>query len=248
MSSPYEDASPLLGGSLSRPQARFPKFFGDAFWKNYPYFLPCLVASSYVAFSFVITLLYFKEVRIYITVLSPCLKYLFQTLPKRQKYQKGSAREDEEKPLPLRKVLVYPVILSISNYAVLAFLFTALMALLPLFLAMPLDIGGLDLDPPVIGYIIGPSGLASGIFQALYFPPVVRRFGERKVFIMAISTFLPIFLSLPVINMAAVTLGRQSPVVWLLIFVLLTCMAFSFLGFSKFLTNAISFLWPLILF
>ena len=65
--------SPLLGGSLSRPHERFPKFFGGAFWKDYPYFLPCLITSSYVAFSFVFALLYFKEVRIYIMALSLCL-------------------------------------------------------------------------------------------------------------------------------------------------------------------------------
>ena len=127
---------------------------------------------------------------------------LFQTLPKRQKYQKG-AIHDEEKPLPLRKLLVYPVILSISNYIVLAFLFTALSALFPLFLAMPLEIGGLDLDPAKIGYITGLTGLAGAIF-------------------------------LPLVNMAAVILGKQSPAVSSIIFVVLACRAFSYLAFSKF--------------
>jgi len=159
---------------------------------------------------------------------------LFQTLPKRQKYQK-EAIHDEEKPLPLRKLLVYPVILSVSNYIVLAFLFTAVSALFPLFLATPLEIGGLDLDPAEIGYITGLTGLAGAIFQVLYFVPLVRYFGERKVFIMAISTFLPIFLFLPVVNMAAVILGKQSLVVSSIIFVVLACQAFSNLAFSKFL-------------
>ena len=99
---------------------------------------------------------------------------------------------------------------------------------------MPLEIGGLDLDPPKIGYIIGFNGIAGAIFQALYFAPIVRYFGERKVFIMAISTLLPIFLSLPVINMAAVILGKQSPVVWLIISVPLVCLAFLDLAYGKF--------------
>ena len=159
---------------------------------------------------------------------------LFQTVPKRQKSQPGSVHEDEEKPLPLRKLLVYPVILSISNYVVLAFLNISLSALLPLFLAMPLEIGGLDLDPPKIGYIIGLNGIGYAILQALCFAPIVRYFGERKVFIMAISTFLPIFLSLPVINMAAVILGKQSPVVWLAISILLVCQTLLGLAYGKF--------------
>ena len=155
-------------------------------------------------------------------------------MPKRQKCEGEYVREDEEKPLPLRKLLVYPVILSISNYVVLAFLNIAFSALFPLFLAMPLEIGGLGLDPPKIGYIMGLNGLASGIFQVLYFSPIVRRFGERKVFIMAVSTYLPIFLTLPVINMAAVMLGKQSPVVWLLVLFLLACLAFLDLAYGKF--------------
>ena len=153
-------------------------------------------------------------------------------MPKRnQKYQ------DRQKPLPLRKLLVYPVVLSISNYIILAFLFTAFVALFPLVLAMPLDIGGLGLDPPEIGYIISLNGVVGAIFQVLYFAPIVRRFGERKVFIMATSTLSPIFLLLPVINMAAVAFGKRSPVVWMIIFVLLACLAFLNFAFGKFYTN-----------
>ena len=54
---------PLVGGSLSRPQEHFPRSFGGKFWKEYPYFLPCLVTASYVLFAFLITLFFFKEVR-----------------------------------------------------------------------------------------------------------------------------------------------------------------------------------------
>src|SRR5437879_4066978 len=56
------NSRPLLGGSLSRPHERFPNYFGGSFWKLYPYFLPCLVTSSYVLFAFLITLFFFKEV------------------------------------------------------------------------------------------------------------------------------------------------------------------------------------------
>ena len=42
--------------------------------------------------------------------------------------------------IPLRSLLTYPVLLSISNYVSLAFLNIAINALFPLFLAMPIDI------------------------------------------------------------------------------------------------------------
>jgi MFS family permease len=105
---------------------------------------------------------------------------------------------------------VYPIVLSVSNYVFLAFLNISVTALLPLFLAMPLEIGGLNLSPPTIGCIIGSYGAASAIFQAIYFARIVRRWGERTVFIVAMSTFVPVFLLLPVINFVARRWGQLS--------------------------------------
>ena len=55
-------SSPLIGGTFSKPSERFPSLFGGAFWRNYPYFLPCLITSSFVLFAFTIALVFFKEV------------------------------------------------------------------------------------------------------------------------------------------------------------------------------------------
>ena len=136
-----------------------------------------------------------------------------------------------DKPLPLRKLLTYPVVLSIANYVTLAFLNICALALLPLFLAMPLNIGGLNLSPSVIGYIIGSYGLTNVVFQVFCFSTIVRRWGERVVFIAAMSMFIPIFLMFPVINFFARGWGQSSFGVWLLLgflVVLLTLMDMAF--------------------
>jgi hypothetical protein len=158
---------------------------------------------------------------------------LTQTAPKRD--SRRSAAECREgpnmkvrragEPVPLRGLLVYPVVISISNYVCLAFLNISLNALLPLFLAMPLEIGGLNLSPPIIGYIIGSYGAASAIFQAIYFASIVRRWGERRVFIAAMSTFLPVFLLLPLINFVARGWGQLSIGVCILVGILLIMIA-----------------------
>jgi len=220
---------PLLGGPLSHPQEHFPKIFGGTFWKEYPYFLPCLVTASYVLFAFLITLFFFREVRKFILFLFfyP-ITGLSQTVDLKKQQDSQEVCNDpkyNEKPLPLRKIFVYPVVLSISNYAALAFLNIAISALLPLFLAMPLEIGGLGFDPPKIGYIIGSYGAASAIFQAIYFSRIIRHFGVKKVFVLSMSTLIPIFLSFPAINIAAVAFGRKSPLVWVLILILLSSLA-----------------------
>jgi len=55
--------SPLIGGTLSRPQDRWPRLFSHPFWAKYPYSLPCLVAAVYCCILWVITAMFLKEVR-----------------------------------------------------------------------------------------------------------------------------------------------------------------------------------------
>jgi MFS family permease len=102
----------------------------------------------------------------------------------------------------------------------LAFLDISINALLPLFFHMPIDIGGVGLDPVSIGYIMGFYGAGTGAFQILFFAKLVRRFGIRRVFIMCIATFVPAFLTFPFISLAAKRWGVHMGV-WLLVGLLL---------------------------
>jgi hypothetical protein len=70
-----------------------------------------------------------------------------QTVKKRQHSQEVSDNSKDNEDPSHSQTLHLPIVLSISNYVVLAFLDIAVSALLPLFLAMPLEIGGLDLRP-----------------------------------------------------------------------------------------------------
>ena len=146
-----------------------------------------------------------------------------------------------DKPLPLRKLLTYPVVLSVANYTALAFLSICALALLPLFLAMPLDIGGLNLSPSVIGYIMGSYGLADAVFQVFYFSPIVRRWGERVVFIAAMSAFIPIFLMFPTINFLARGWGQSSFGVWLLLGFLVALLTFTDMAFGMLVCLSLKF-------
>jgi hypothetical protein len=167
---------------------------------------------------------------------------LLQTVKKRKPVRTVcDDSKDDEEPLALRELFIYPVVLSISNYVVLAFLDIAVYALLPLFLSMPLEIGGLGFDPPKIGYLVGSCGAAGAIFQAFYFARIVRYLGARKAFLMSMSTLTLIFLSFPAINKAAVTFGNQSPIVWGLILILLSCLAFLDMAFGASLTRMFNF-------
>ena len=54
--------SSFIGGGLARPGDRFPNVFTSQFWKQYPYFLPCLVVAMITIQSFLIVQFLLKEV------------------------------------------------------------------------------------------------------------------------------------------------------------------------------------------
>ena len=53
---------PIMGGSLARPQERFPAYFKSEFWRLYPYFLSCLGPAIFIFISFLIALFFLEEV------------------------------------------------------------------------------------------------------------------------------------------------------------------------------------------
>ncbi|KAJ7716468.1 major facilitator superfamily domain-containing protein [Mycena maculata] len=200
---------PLAGGALARPHDRFPEIFSGTFWRDFPYLLPCIATGSFVFLSCYVVLIFFKE-----------------TAPSGNQKSWVQARDEDEGimqkdhkctgPLPLRALLLFPVIISISNYAALAFLSTTLACLLPLFLAMKIEIGGLGLPPPAIGFILSAYGLTTGLFQFLFSARLVRRFGEKRVFATGMIACLPVFVLLPIMSMIARRSGLTI-VIWALV-------------------------------
>jgi len=145
---------------------------------------------------------------------------------------------DRDAPLPLRQILVWPVIISVANYLALAFLNIMLTALLPLFFAMPVEIGGLGLSPPIIGYLWGDYGAATGIFNVLFFAKILRHYGEKRVFSFGMTIFAPIFILMPITSICARTWGVgllvRSLVVLQLSLMVLTDMSYGgFKGLSR---------------
>lgn len=106
----------------------------------------------------------------------------------------------------------------------LAFLNIATNALLPLFFHMPIELGGLNLNPVMIGYAMGTYGLGTGMFQIFFFAKIVRRFGNRRTFIMSMAAFIPVFLMFPIISLLAKCHGVFWGV-WVLVGVMM-CLLF----------------------
>ena len=117
---------------------------------------------------------------------------------------------------PFRAVLTKPVMLSITNYLFLEFMDMSIFALQPVFFATPIHLGGLGLSPPAIGSYIGTFGILSGTAQGLFFSKAVKFFGLKRVFLVSLSCFIPLFALFPIISHLVRERGR-SPVVWTLV-------------------------------
>ncbi|PFH48540.1 hypothetical protein AMATHDRAFT_5737 [Amanita thiersii Skay4041] len=200
---------PMIGGTFARPHERFPRLFTGDFWKEYPYFLPCGIVTGFNIVAFLVALLFFKE-----------------TLPERS----SDVPLNASKPIPIRQLFTYPVLISVSNYVVLAFLEIALLALIPLFMAMPIEIGGLGFSPAVIGFVLGCFGVGFAMFQVLLFARIIRRFGERRVFIAGMVTLPLMFASFPVMSMIAKNYG-VTWMVWAILGCTLSLMVIMNMGY-----------------
>ncbi|KAJ7650802.1 major facilitator superfamily transporter [Roridomyces roridus] len=199
---------PLIGGSLARPHSRFPEAFSSPFWVEFPYFLPCLVTGSFVLFCAFVALLFFKE-----------------TVPA----WKPVSAECGSKPSGPRSfgdlLASRNILLSIGNYVTLAYLNTTHLALLPLFLSMPIEIGGLGLHPPTIGLIMSIYGATSGTFQVLFFARLIRRFGEGRIFMLGISTCPLVFALYPLMSAIAQRRSDLNHLIWVLMGLLIALSA-----------------------
>jgi hypothetical protein len=113
----------------------------------------------------------------------------------------------------------------------IAFLNIALNALVPLFFAMPVELGGLGFRPPLIGYIIGSYGLFTGLFQAICFSKIVGIVGERSLFLMGSWAYLPVFMAFPIMSLCAQRSGVTF-VIWTIVGVIIVLMTFMDMAFG----------------
>jgi MFS family permease len=112
--------------------------------------------------------------------------------------------------MPVRSLLTPTVVIPIANYAMLALLDIALMALLPLFSSTPTYLGGLGFTPSYIGLWMAMFAIANGVFQALFFAKIIDWIGPKRLFCVAVSCFTPVVLVFPIMSWLVHTRGMAD--------------------------------------
>ncbi|KAG6807315.1 hypothetical protein H0H92_008033 [Tricholoma furcatifolium] len=220
---------PIIGGSLARPADRFPKLFGhNDFLKKYPYFLPCAVPAAYAALVWILTLILLKETLESPLSISGLIILLGEKLHLTEKRRPNGSAEtqirqepgisEEDRPLPLRGLLIPRVMTAAGNYAILSLVDIAFRAIQPLFLSTPIALGGLGLAPPTIGKILSVYGVFNGIVHVFFFAPIHNRLGSKITYISGVATALPCFLMFPFISQMAKSQG-MSGAVWVAVII-----------------------------
>jgi hypothetical protein len=142
---------------------------------------------------------------------------------------------ESDKLLPLRSVLTKPVVVTVINHTMFALLNGVAVTYIPLVWSTPVEFGGLNLSPASIGLWLSVYGGVNGIFQFLFFPHLIRRFGPRHVFVSSIVACAVIYAIFPFENLALrIAGGGSSLVLWLLIILQLSSLGVSVMGYGKF--------------
>ncbi|KAI6006602.1 major facilitator superfamily domain-containing protein [Pisolithus orientalis] len=231
---------PLIGGFLSRPADRFPNVFGNVeFMREYPYFLACAIPATFTAIAWIVAFFFLKETLPNSVPFRELIVSKFRQWSNKKSLKSPEPssetlitnENDENKPLPLRSLLIPRVLIAAANYAALSTIEISFRAVQPLFYATPIELGGLGLDPPQIGNILATYGILNGLFQIFCFADLHDRFGSKAIFTFAVSSGIPFVLICPLINALAREYGLNWAV-WCMIGVQVLCSMSLNLGYS----------------
>jgi hypothetical protein len=103
----------------------------------------------------------------------------------------------------------------------------------PLILSTPIPLGGLGLDAPTIGLILGLTGIVSGAFQVVFFPPVHGRLGTKTTFRSALAVYFIVYLSWPIMSHFAKREGKVDAAVITVLAIQQVAYAVSMVAYSE---------------
>ncbi|KAI0270439.1 MFS general substrate transporter [Gloeopeniophorella convolvens] len=194
---------PSVGGIFARPHDRWPNAFSNQFWLDYPYFLPCAVTTAYAMVPLAIASIFLKET----------LHRDSQTPESGEEVSEiiidVRSNNCSARPPPLRSLLTRPVLLTVSNYAAIAFLEISVHTLVPVVYATPVEHGGLGLGPARTGICMGAYGIMNGLLQVTFFARIVKRLGVRGSLVAFVSCLIPTFLLFPIAGLHARRVGMD---------------------------------------
>ena len=133
-------------------------------------------------------------------------------------------------------MLTRPVLTAILNYAWIALLAISNMAILTVFLPIPISSGGLNLSPQTVGLVFGALGLTAGFILIMIFPAICKGFGPKKIMTLAVIDCWLMFAYFPWMHELAKAYPTEPGIldsrVWVVLGLYLVAAAAMDMGFS----------------
>nr|KYP59954.1 putative membrane protein YCR023C family [Cajanus cajan] len=143
---------PALGGYLAQPAEKYPNLFPkDSFWDKYPYFLPCLVISTF-AFAVAIACIWLPET----------LHNHDVSIENFEALENGSGGATKDKMTKKHESILtnWPLMSSIIVYCIFALHDVAYSEVFSLWTISPRRLGGLSFSTSDVGNILAVSGMS----------------------------------------------------------------------------------------
>ncbi|KAI3318771.1 MFS general substrate transporter [Xylariaceae sp. AK1471] len=177
---------PLIGGALADPAGQYPRMFkGVRFFEEYPYALSSIVVGV-IGLTAVVTSALFIE----------------ETLHKESKTDNETGSTPRPHPSSTRELLKAPGVgIVLYNYGHVMLLAFAYTAIVPVFWATSVDLGGFGFSPLQISLYMGLTGLSQAVWLLGFFPPLQHRLGTNGVLRLCGAAY-PVFMGvMPLLNL-----------------------------------------------
>ncbi|KAI1313327.1 major facilitator superfamily transporter [Xylaria venustula] len=186
---------PLVGGALADPVHQYPGVFKNVhFLKTFPYALSSTVIAVIGLTAVVTSALFLEET-------------LVRQKPSSSSNGIDDGNEEGEGATPrlhphstwdlLKAPGVGIVLYNYGHVMLLAFAYTAVV---PVFWATSIDLGGLGFSPLQISLFMALTGLSQAIWLLIFFPPLQHRLGTNGIMRICGAAY-PFFLgSMPILN------------------------------------------------
>ncbi|CAG8720079.1 4851_t:CDS:2, partial [Acaulospora colombiana] len=186
-----------VGGVLAHPEKTFPKLFGGAFWRAYPYALPCFVGAGYAFLIAVLAALILRETLPSHRVSppkpsrTPSLEETDPLLPHTEgrephiTLQTGAPLYDKPTHPSIRSVFTFQLFSLLLSNAFMVLVSEGFFALYPLFAYTSIELGGLGLNSAQIGEHMSVRALI------------------HLVVLISLAAWFPTLLCFPVLNSLA---------------------------------------------
>lgn len=198
-----------VGGGLSHPEKRWPRLFGNPFWRSFPYALPCFVGAAYAVITVIVGQIVLKE-----TLSSkgpkpdPTAGNLGNTDHTETTPLISENTRSTSDPMILQSTPSSPSILSALTWPLLSLLLSSaamtliteiFFAVYPLFAFTPVELGGLGLSEAEIGVHMSTRSilLVCGLF---FFTKLEKRFGRLAVYRLSLVAWIPTIMLFPILN------------------------------------------------